>query len=614
MHLRSLILLLPTFVGASSVLHKRASGVTTDPSSANGQTFDYIVVGAGLAGITVAARLAEDSSKTILLIEAGNDDRTNADVYDIYNYGAAFNTDLVWKWATDRDKNILGGRTLGGGTSINGGAWTRGMREQYDAFDQLLDDEGMNWNFDSLFSYMKKAEAFSAPNDQQRAKGADSIDSYHGTSGPVQVTFPDAMYGGPQQPAFVTSIQNVSGIALCQDLNGGDCNCVSYTPNTINWHEDDDRSSSATAYLSPVEDQRKGWLTLVGHQVTRVILSGSAPSVSATGVEFRSSDDTGNTFTASASAEVILAAGAIGSPQLLQLSGIGDPNILGPLGIDVSVDLPAVGHNLQEQTMDSLGHSAQPSFNSDGRGPSDCIAYPSLKELFATTSGSNGSVTADQMASYIMAKYPSWAQSQAASGMSADALTTIFGIQAGLIVNNNAPLIELFFDTGYPSDFGIDVWQLLPFSRGNVSITSTNVFTKPQVIVNYFDVDFDLAVQTAGVRLARKVLNGQAFNSFSSGEDIPGTGTVPEDGHGGSDLAWHDWIQNGFVPVSHPIGTAAMMRRELGGVVDATLRVYDTRNLRVVDASILPIQISAHLSSTLYGVAEKAADIIKSGV
>lgn len=158
------------------------------------------------------------------------------------------------------------------------------------------------------------------------------------------------------------------------------------------------------------------------------------------------------------------------------------------------------------------------------------------------------------------------------------------------------------------------MWQLLPFSRGNVSIISDNVFTKPKVTVNFFNVDFDLAVQTAGVRLARRILNNQAFNSISSGEDIPGIETIPEDGHGGSDSAWQEWIQNGFNPVSHPIGTAPMMRRDLGGVVDAKLRVYDTTNLRVVDASILPIQISAHLSSTLYGVAEKAADIIKSGV
>ncbi|KAI5118344.1 hypothetical protein M0805_009147 [Coniferiporia weirii] len=617
MFARALFFALPLLAAASPSLHKRSSGVTSDPSTASGQTFDYIVVGAGLAGITVAARLAENSSLTILLVEAGNDDRDNPDVYDIYNYGDAFGTSLVWQWKADQGKTIQGGRTLGGSTSINGAAWTRGSKAQYDAISQLLEtsDADMNWNFDSLFSYMKKAETFSAPNSQQQAKGANSVSSYHGTSGPVQVTFPDAMYGGPQQPAFVDAVQSATGIALCADLNGGNADCVSYTPNTINWHDGDNRSSSATAYLTPVENDRHGWLTLVGHQVTKVLLTGTAPSVTATGVQFMSADNTGSTFTANARKEVILAAGAIGSPQLLQLSGIGDPSVLTPLGIQTKVDLPTVGRNLQEQTMNVFGHSAKSSFNPGGSGPSDCIAYPSLKELFTTGGGSNGSVTASQVADHIMAMYPTWAQNQAVNGLNASALETIFAIQAGLIVNDDVPVVEVFFDTGYPDALGITMWQLLPFSRGNVTITSTSVFTKPKVIVNWFAADIDLSIQTAGSRLSRNVLNGAAFNSISSGETTPGTGTVPNDnGHGGSDAAWRGWIEDTFFAVSHPIGTAALMRRDLGGVVDATLRVYDTTNLRVVDASVLPMQVSAHLSSPLYGVAEKAADIIKSGV
>ena len=461
-----------------------------------------------------------------------------------------------------------------------------------------------------------KSETFSAPNSQQSAKGADSVASYHGTAGPVQVTFPDLMYGGPQQPAFVTAVTNLTGITHCADMNGGNGNCVAYTPNTINWHDQDHRSSSVEAYLTPVEDVREGWLTLVGQQVTKVLLTGSAPNVRATGVQFKSSANTGSTFTANARNEVILAAGAIGTPQLLQISGIGDPAILQPLGITPVVNLTTVGKNLQEQTMNSLGHHGSSSFNPDGSGPSDVIAYPSLSQLFASSAGGNGSTTPAQIASQIMSSYPSWAQSQSSNALSAAALTTIFGIQADLIVNNNAPVAELFFDTGFPTSdgFGIDMWQLLPFSRGNVAITSSSVFTKPKVTVNYFDVPYDLEVQTAGARAARKVLNHSAFSSISAGEAQPGTSTVPDNGDGGSDASWQSWITQNFVAVSHPIGTCAMMRRDLGGVVDARLRVYDTVNLRVVDASVLPMQVSAHLSSPLYGIAEKAADIIKSGV
>jgi len=268
--------------------------------------------------------------------------------------------------------------------------------------------------------------------------------------------------------------------------------------------------------------------------------------------------------------------------------------------------------------MNSLGHAGSSSFITGGSGPSDVIAYPSLSQLFSSSAGGNGSTTPSQIASQIMSSYPAWAQTQSSNALSASALTTIFGIQADLIVNQNAPVAELFFDTGFPvsSGFGIDMWQLLPFSRGNVSITSTSVFTKPKVTVNYFSVPYDLAVQTAGARAARKILNHSAFSSISAGEQQPGTGTVPNNSNGGTDADWQRWIRgsNGFVAVSHPIGTCAMMRRSLGGVVDARLRVYDTLNLRVVDASVLPMQVSAHLSSPLYGIAEKAADIIKSGV
>ena len=164
---------------------------------------------------------------------------------------------------------------------------------------------------------------------------------------------------------------------------------------------------------------------------------------------------------------------------------------------------------------------------------------------------------------------------------------------------------------------------------------NTNPFTKPAVNVNYFGVPWDLDVQIAGARLSRKILSSSptrcvvsrlpystvsmltdipAHSSLSTGETHPGYSVVPNDAIGGSDDAWKKWIldsQTGFAAVSHPIGTASMMRRDLGGVVDAHLIVYDTANLRVVDASVLPLQVSAHLSSTLYGVAEKAADLIK---
>jgi len=453
-----------------------------------------------------------------------------------------------------------------------------------------------------------QSETFSAPNGQQQAKGAESVAAFHGTSGPVQVTYPDLMYGGPEQPDFITTITNLTGITHAPDINGGASNAVSMTPLTINWHDSDHRSSSVEAYLTPVENDRHGWLTLIQHMATKIIFANSTTIPhTATGVQFGASDGTGSLFTSFARKEVILGAGAIQTPTLLQLSGIGDSALLSKFGINTIVDLKTVGRNLQEQTMNSLGAHGN-GFDKGGNGPSDCIAFPNIYQTF----GSQASAVVQT----IQSSLPSWAASQANSALSADALQQVFQVQADLIINQNAPVVELFYDTGFPDDLGIDMWQLLPFSRGNVSITSTNPFTKPKVNVNYFSVDYDLSVQIAGARLSRKILGSPPLNSLSVGETHPGTSVVPDNGDGGSDADWKKWILDpnaGFAAVAHPIGTAAMMKRSLGGVVDAHLRVYDTANVRVVDASILPLQISAHLSATLYGVAEKAADIIKSG-
>ncbi|RDX45063.1 alcohol oxidase [Lentinus brumalis] len=597
---------------ASPSLHKRATEVTTDASGVDSQTYDYIVVGGGLTGITVATRLAENSSLRILVVEAGGDDRTNEQIYDIYAYSEAFGGPMDWAWPTDSGKVMHGGKTLGGSSSINGGHWTRGLNAQYDAWSSLLEDSeaSVGWNWDGIFSYMKKAESFSAPNAQQAAKGAQSIASYHGTTGPVQVTYPDEMYGGPQMPAFVNTIVNLTGIAHYKDLNGGTPNCVSITPLSLNWHDDDHRSSSIQAYYTPVEGRRHGLTLLTQHQVTKVLFqSGSSAPHVATGVEFANADGSGARMQAFARKEVILAAGAIQTPALLQLSGIGDSAVLGPLGISTLVDLKTVGKNFQEQTMNSLGADGN-GFDKGGHGPTDAIAYPNIRQLF----GSN----ADASIKKIQSSLSQWAQSQSNNALSADALQTIFNIQAGLIINSNAPVAELFFDSGYPDDLGIDMWQLLPFSRGNVTIKSSNPFTKPAVNVNYFSVDWDLDVQIAGARLSRKILGSPPISNLrsSKGETIPGHTTVPDNGDGGSDADWKKWIVKtgtsaGFSAVSHPIGTAAMMKRSLGGVVNAQLKVYDTANVRVVDASVMPIQVSAHLSSTLYGIAEKAADLIK---
>ncbi|KAK7043083.1 hypothetical protein VNI00_008437 [Paramarasmius palmivorus] len=595
--LAALTLLFPS--PASPSLIRRAYGVTTDPSVANGQTFDFIVVGGGLAGTTVAARLAETGTYSVLLVEAGADDRQDSRVYDIYAFGQAFGTSLDWQFPTEHG-NMVSGKTLGGSTSISGAHYTRGQAAQYDAWSTLLEssEASVGWNWNSMFNYMKKSEGFSGPNGQQSAKGAQSVDAYHGYNGPVQVTYPDDMYGGPQQQAFIDTITGLTGMTRCPDLNGGSPNCVSVTPFSMNWHAADHRSSSCEAYLSPVETIRTTWVTLTQHQVTKINWSnpGSIP-LRASGVQFAPASGGNTRYTAYARREVILAAGAIMTPQLLQLSGIGDSSLLSPLGIQTLIDLKTVGKNLQEQSMSAMGAGGN-GFDPAGRGPSDCIAYPNIRQLF----GSNAQSSINK----VNANIASWATSQAGSALSSSALQQIYQVQAGLIVNNSAPVAEIFYNTGWPDMVSINFWQLLPFSRGTVKITSTNPFQKPQIRIGFFSIDWDMDVQIAAARLSRKIIGSWPLSSLATGETVPGS-QVPND----ADSSWKAWIQGSFTPVAHTIATAAMMKRSLGGVVNAQLKVYDTANLRVVDASVVPLQVSAHLQATLYGVAEKAADLIK---
>ncbi|TFY67405.1 hypothetical protein EVG20_g3961 [Dentipellis fragilis] len=613
-----------SFSARSNPSNASVYGVTSDPTTAANQTFDYIVVGAGTAGTTIAARLSEDANVRVLLVEAGGDNRTNPLVDDIYQFGVAYNTALDWAWDTDQNRTIHGGKTLGGSSSINGATWTRGMKEQYDSWSEFLDpsEASAGWNWDGIFPYMKKvfilkisngkkgsyvqcgqAEGFHPPNATQRAVGANDVPEYHGFTGPVQATFPKLMFAGPEEPYFAQTAANVTGLKILQDLNGGDPHCVSFVPNdhvvtcvqSLDPQKNDSRSSAATAYLSPAEHKRTNWLTLIDHQVTKIIFApNSAANQTATGIAFATRG--GPTYAANVRRDVILSAGAINSPALLQLSGIGDAAHLSSIGITPLIDLPAVGLNLQEQTLGGVGAHGT-GFDPDGKGPSDVIAFPGLKEVFGDD--------ADEVGRGIVANLTSWAQDMVGRGAA-----------------SVAPILELLYNTGVPDDLGIVVWPLLPFSRGNVAITSMDPFTKPEVNVNYFGVPFDLEVGVAGLTLARKILQTPPLRSallcspfgrqylifthpstLSVGETLPGFALVPADNPFD---AWADWFKSIFQANCHPIATTA-----LGGVVDARLRVHGTANVRVADAGIIPLQLSAHLQSTVYGIAEKAADIIK---
>ncbi|CED83784.1 glucose oxidase [Phaffia rhodozyma] len=592
---------------AAPLVSRQINALSRDPSVADQKEFDYIVIGGGLAGLTVANRLSEDANVTVLVIEAGRDDRTDGRVYNIANYGQFYGTDLDWSWKTTAGKAIGGGKTLGGSSSINGAHYTRGEKAQYDTWGSLIPNS--TWNWDTAFKYMKKAERIYPPNDDQRAAGANYNPEYHGTSGPLEVTFPQYMYKGPGQPNFNKTISESFGVPYSPDLNGGSAAVVSFTLTTLNPDSNYERSSSASAYFSPIEHVRDNIVVLIEHQAVNIELSSEgSDTVKATGVNFKST--TGGTssdnYLALAKREVIVASGAIQSPALLQYSGIGPASVLESAGVTVQVDLPGVGKNLNEQTSTVLGYTPDDGVEFDGSGPSDNIAFPSFKALFPNDS--------DSVASDLQGKISQYAADALNAGaiVSQSAGETLFDAQRKLIVEGGAGLAELFFDSGFPNGgFGLDTWGLLPFSRGTVEITSNDSFTPPKVDARYFAVDFDKTVQIAAMRLGRQVFQTSPLSQYVSGENSPGLDTVPDNSEHGSSDDWSKWIDDSFGSVSHPIATCAMMTRELGGVVDDSLLVYGTSNIRVVDASVIPLQLSAHLSASVYGVAEYAADQIK---
>lgn len=621
-----------------SISSTASAGIITDASSIANKAYDYIVIGGGLAGLTVANRLSANASLSVLVIEAGDDERNNPDVYDVDNYGNAFSTNLTFQFNTvpqvgGSTKTPRGGCTLGGSTSINGAAWNRGSVAQYNALGPLMvNSTDGGWDWDGLLTYMKKSEQFIAPNQQQTQAGAKWDPSVHGTNGPLEISFSPIrnqdqnsrrgvggasqkwrrMYTGPQQAAFIRAVGETLGVEQVDDQCSGQANSVAYTPNSIS--QNGRRTSSASAYYTPVQD-RENLTVLTGTRAKNLLWdstssnNSSSSAVRSSGVVVQQSRD-GTQYQLVANKQVVLAAGALNTPTLLQRSGIGSKSDLDTIGVKQILDLPGVGKNLQDQTMTTIGSRA--AVNYTGGGPSATIAMPNIDQILSNST---------DVRSYISSNLDTWAATMVEQGHAASQAGLLAQWQSaiGLIFDQKVPVVELFFDTGYPSDsYGLDIWTLLPFSRGSIRATSQNPYDDARVDPNYFGLPIDMDMQVASLRASRRVLQDSNLQQLTyNGETTPGFELIPDNQDSGSYANWQDWILgtlpnggSGYTAVSHQLGTSVMAPRDAGGVVDGNFTVWGTENVRVVDASVLPVQVSAHLSATLYGIAEKAADTI----
>jgi choline dehydrogenase len=528
-------------------------------------TYDFIVTGAGSAGCVLAARLTESGRYRVLLLEAGGKD-TNPWIHIPMGYAKTFVDPTVnWKFESEPEGELNNrtmyqprGKVLGGTSSINGMIYMRGNAADYDQWRQL-GNEG--WDYDSVLPYFRKAE------DNER--GADE---YHGSGGPLHVS--NQPYEWEIAKAMVEACQQ-AGIPFNPDFNGARQEGCGYYQTTT---KDKRRWSTAAAYLR-IAKKRPNLVIRTRAHATRVLFQGGR----ATGVEFRTPK---GLEVAHAGREVIVSGGAYGSPQLLQLSGVGPAQHLADMGIDVVRDIAGVGSNLQDHfnTYCTYRISKNLSLNA--------LQYSLSHRLAAG-------------AQYVLLR----SGPMSGNGLYVGALVRSdkrlerpdlqFNISAWSTIDRRADGI---ISHPFPG-ISISPVHLAPEGRGTVRLRSKDPLAAPEIKFNFLRSENDMQVMIAGVRIARSIARQNALQKLMVGETAPGVAI-----HTDEDIAAD--VRARGVSNLHPVGTCGMGHGTMA-VVDPRLRVHGVGGLRVVDASIMPVIVAGNTNAPTIMIAEKAADMIK---
>lgn len=505
--------------------------------------------------------------------------------------------------------------------------------KDYDAWEELGNP---GWNGDNMFNYLKKVEKFHAPTPAQVEYGATYEKSAHGFSGRIDVSYP--VFEFPQSANWNASLASLD-FSQQQDLLNGSLHGYSTTPNILN-PTTARRVDAYAGYIAPYVN-RKNLFVLVNHTVSRIQFDTkkSNQPLKAIGVEWYTTGNNTNKMSIKARREVIVSSGAIGSPKLLEVSGIGNKDILAAAGVETLIDLPGVGSNMQDHvhavtvaTTNITGYTTNSVFtnatlaeeqkqlylnNKTGiwtTTPNN-LGYPSPSQLFNGTSFESGKAFADR----IRNSTDQWAQYYASTNATnVELLKKQYAIVASRYEEDYLSPIEINFTPGYGGtnssvDLENNKYQtvnhvlIAPLSRGYTHINSSDIEAPVVINPQYYTHPMDVEVHIASTKLARAIMGASGLASISTGEIEPGTSVTSDD-----DV--RQWLTQNVRSDWHPVGTCAMLPQNLGGVVDSNLLVYGTANLRVVDASIMPLEISSHLMAPTYGVAEKAADIIKKSI
>jgi len=525
--------------------------------------YDYIIVGAGSAGCVLAGRLSEDPRTKVLLLEAGPPDRSFW-IHLPIGYGKTmWDRRINWCFETDPDPNMNGrriywprGKTLGGSSSINGLIYIRGQREDY---DHWAASGNPGWSYDEVLPYFVRSE--------HNQRGADA---YHGDAGPLKVSD----IGAPHEliEAFIAAAGQC-GVPRNDDFNGAHQEGAGYYQLTTwrGW-----RCSTAKAYLVPAR-RRTNLHVETEAQVSALVLEGGA----AVGVRYRQG---GQTRSARCRAEVLLAAGAIHSPQLLQLSGIGPAALLQKHGITVVRDLPGVGENLQDHLQLRLIYEcSRPITTNDALNSWFGQIGLGLQWLFRR---SGPLAVGINQGGCFMRALPE----ESATPDIQFHVATLSADMAGAKVH---PF----------SGFTLSVCQLRPQSRGHIRIRSGDAFEAPEMQPNYLATELDRRTAVAAVRAARRIAAAPAMRPLVRREVKPG----PE---AADDAALLEFCRNHGATIFHPSGTCKMGRDPMA-VLDERLRVRGVGRLRVVDCSAMPFLVSGNTNAPVVMMAEKAIDMIR---